>query len=833
MIPAKHNAGPRSFLTTLSPKVVAGGIVFLLLLALVLFLLHYNSPTSPKTPPPAALQSAVAEKLSTLHGGNRYTIASFVPGKPAGADPLRYNATLTARLSDTLYAPVPAVDYIHNQLHLDTSAERKIEQILAAPGGARIRALAGLDATADTLAATQLVRETAHAGARYDFRATLTARRDPAATATNGWRVDITTLTPQTTLPEGEPLAHFSGRRLLDITRESDLAALRRLLAQSNDALRRVEQARDRYRAELAADTARATAAYLALLAPRTLFTGAAVVANTAAGRARSPSAPKTATKKTTAKRGAPANPALPSPSINISLEIQTLDPASTPARLTALLRTDNSWTDTRRLEGPCSYDIETNTLTLTLSAPAGPALTSTTGDVLANAAAFKITLRLTPDAELTGGPPRGWTTRLARVPDAARDATIAALSATAGKLREATRPGTIYRVSLATPAPAQTAKKNLGAPRDTPSDIEMLLRITAQNPRTHAITATLEDTASDWTRELHGTATDNIFRAAGHPIRLASGAAGSGGTGVPPVGLSDMDVPPMQNTTLSSTPQKLTGGTPVPPDPTNATQRITLALRFSATDARALEGTLQTTAPFAITLAPADENYLAQVAAQKTERLRNAAEQARLDHLATHPTLDTLPPADGAYLWRADTGLWLPLPRNDARVARSTMQKIGGIWNAARSLVAKRADKQDTGTLTFEGAAPPPIAPADATASQPIILAYRGPMKIYAGVPPGRIPIEVAPLETKTPAGKRASVRTAELERLGDAAATFGAAAIAATIERPAAPATAAANNNNNIYLVRITRPLPPGRYALAAPDQPFEFEVRGELSR
>jgi len=783
MSAAKHNTGTgfgatagggaRGSLFASKRRLMAlaliGGGALLLVAAVVGILVFFSTP---KTPPPAALQAAVAEKLAAIYGG-RYTIAAFNPSPPEnansadGAFRYGYSATLAIRLADTLYEQVPAVDYIQNQMRLDTSAERKIEQILAGPGGARIRELAGLDDASDTLATTQLVRETARAGARYEIRATLTARRDTASPATGGWRVDVTALTSQTPLPGGEPLARLTGRRLLDITRESDLATIRRLVAQSNDALRRVEQARDRYNAALAAGIGRVTDTYLALLAPGTLFTGTATLPR-----------PRAAV-------------------IGMSLEIKTLNRDA--ARITALLRTDNSWNDARLLEGSCAYDIATNALILNLTAPAGPALISASGDVLSDGNVHLVQMRFS-GAELIGVSPAsapapgakpaagfaiGWACRLARVPDSARDATLATLNANARKLADATRPGAVYRVQLGA---------NAGANLQIPA--EMLLRITASNPATRALAATLEDTASDWTRDLRGEADDNIFRAAGHPIRLASADAADNAAA-------------------------------------NTAPPIALNLHFSATDARVLEGTLQPLAsaaapslPFAIpdsptngeiavTLTPAGKQYLAQVAAQKSEILRQAAEQARLDHLATHPDLDTLPPADGAYLWRA--GTWLPLPRNGARVVHSTLQKIGGFFGAALSLVKTRSDKQDTGTLTFEGSVPPPAT----AAAQVIILAYRGPMKTYAGTdtPAGRIPIEIAPLEIKN----NGRLRTAELTRLGDSAATFGATAIDSTVERPETPAAA-----GNIYLVRVTRTLSPGRYALAAPDQPFEFEVR-----
>jgi hypothetical protein len=414
-------------------------------------------------------------------------------------------------------------------MRLDTSAERKIEQILATPDAPRIRQLAGLNAPAGMLADTQLLRETARAATRYEFRATLTAR--PDASAPSGWQLEIPTRTaqPQTPLPDGAPLSHHTARRLLDITRESDLAALRRHIAQNNDTLRRLEQARDRHQAELAA----------------------------------------------------------------------------------------------------------------------GTAPTTTTSQPLVATGTVAITSRLSPDATPTGGLPNTKDARLTSVPGATTSATTSATLA---------------------------------------------------------------------------TTTDRLHNA---------------------------------------------------------------------------------------TLPLADEQHLAQVATQKTGDQHQIEIQTHLHHIAANPDLDTLPQADGAYLWRA--GLWLPLPRNDARITRSTLRNILG------AVLPRDKTRQDIGTLAFEGTVQPPIAFITAPIQTPVILAYRGPMKIYAGVPAGRIPIEVAPLKSTNTARRRA----AKLERAGASAATFGAAAGPATVTQPRAPRT-------NIYLVRVTQPLSPGRHVLAAPDQPFEFEVR-----
>jgi hypothetical protein len=761
-----------------------------------------------KTPPPAALETAAAETLRNRYGG-LYTLAHLTPGpaldrpppKPETTSPIQpasdnpvspispvspietapapdghvhYIATITARLSEALYSPVNTADYIARELKFDTSVERKTGEIINGPGGVRIRELAGINANinvnvgADSPASMRLIRETARTGARVEMRAHIEASR-----TRSGWQINIASLTPKTPLPEGEPLGTFSGR-LLDVTRESDLATLRRLAAQAGETLRRVEAARDRYRSELAASASRLIAAALTQLTPGTLYSGKA----TLPGLRTTP---------------------------NLCLEITSLDRAASTLR--ANLRADSSWIATRPLEGRYACDSDTGIFTLTFSANRGVPLADTADLVIVSADPFRITLRL--DGAGLSGDTGAWSCKLARVPDAGRNAAMTIFGAAEHKLLDATRPGFVYRVLTA------------GEP-------DLLLRFQTQDTATGALTATIENARDPWKRELQGTLTAGPARVNDFPLRLLS-TLDPAQTSVPPIGLSVR----LENGNIFKGSMRMRDTQPVtlePADPRYLAELESLA-REREEQERAVEQDIAARQNAATEQDIASgQNATATVASpgnvsrptppSRPTRPARPAPPVIAPPVATVPvtTADTsappplvlpAPPApEGAYIW--DETAWKPLPVNNARIVRSTLQKAGGIWKSTVSLIKTRPEKQETGTLTFDGAETPP-----AVFRHDVTIAFRGAFETYAGTPAGKFPIEVVQLEIKSKGRKR----IAELNRLGAAAATFGKKSEPIVVERSVTA--------SDLYIIRVRRHLPTGRYALHAPGHSFEFEI------
>jgi len=154
------------------------------------------------------------------------------------------------------------------------------------------------------------------------------------------------------------------------------------------------------------------------------------------------------------------------------------------------------------------------------------------------------------------------------------------------------------------------------------------------------------------------------------------------------------------------------------------------------------------------------------------------------------------------AYAWVWKDNQWTLIPRNEARVLHGE-RKFG---------------KQLTGTLTIDGCYDVPIV-----SGQNVILLFRklGDFKTYAGLPANQSGIEVTKLDVKDGPRKGQLIRTAQLERLGESAATFVNITEPLTVQK-------LTRQDGVFHAVQVNRPLPPGRYALYLPDRAFEFEVR-----
>ena len=155
------------------------------------------------------------------------------------------------------------------------------------------------------------------------------------------------------------------------------------------------------------------------------------------------------------------------------------------------------------------------------------------------------------------------------------------------------------------------------------------------------------------------------------------------------------------------------------------------------------------------------------------------------------------------AWVWNAPTQAWTLIPRNEARVL------------GAASFEPKR---QLVGTLTIDGCYDVPVV-----SGQNVILLFRkkSAFKTYAGLPAGQSGIEVTRLDVRDGPRKGQLIRTAQLERLGESAATF------VNVTEPLAVQTLK-RQDGVFYAVRVMRALPAGRYALYLPDRAFEFEVK-----
>ena len=156
------------------------------------------------------------------------------------------------------------------------------------------------------------------------------------------------------------------------------------------------------------------------------------------------------------------------------------------------------------------------------------------------------------------------------------------------------------------------------------------------------------------------------------------------------------------------------------------------------------------------------------------------------------------------AYAWAWDTPAqaWRLLPRNEARILDH----------------GQDSDKQLTGTLWIDGDFEVPVV-----SGRDVLLLFRkkGEFQRFEGLPATESGIEVARLDVRDGNKKGQLIRTARLQRWGEAAATLGARREPLTVWK-------FPRKDGVFHVVRVDRVLPPGRYALYLPDRAFEFEVR-----
>ncbi|OAM87738.1 hypothetical protein OH491_08090 [Termitidicoccus mucosus] len=842
----------------------------------------------PGKAPDAEVWRAAAAEFASEHG---LALVSFSesPVRPAGATrpgEAENRGRAVTKLPGALYEPVEARAYLADELKLDVSVPEKIERLLAGPGATRIQQLAGVDPKDNgSLGSLSLVRETAPAGARIEFDVTM------SATLTNaGWRAHVTGSAPVTAAPGGRPLGEFDGR-VLDVSRESDVEQIRRIVSRGGETLARLEKARAQFYAELEAGGDRALEKVAGQFRAGAFFLG--TLAHDPSGEnSKSPnhkSQTITGAEASQWNAGAAGMSPRPEPAgdiadknvrapenggaedeLGVSVEVTGVNAAE--RTLTALLRTENGWSDSRAMTGRFSSDPATGLPLLTLESDAAQAARGA-GPLVGDEAALRLEFAAQADA-LTSRI-AGWQGNLRLLADAARVSAIARLRAAEGRLRAEFASG---RVFLASARPTA----------DGGAHEEFLLRIKKLDTN-GALEAVLESATNHWTRTVRGGLVANRHRAAGRPLRLESGAA-ERVPGAARMGLLGADGFSLafgeEGGAFSA--RTADGGTvtlaPASPRDVAAVARRraelrelaflvvregaaydgTLArdggagervrLRFDRVDTltgevsavldslawpgarRALRGAVEPGAG-ALVLETGDDGA-AKGGANARESwfggggafvfdldlsLREIAGRSRgqwwsLAFPVSGGRATVLPsdrwPADaGAHVW-AD-GQWRALPANNGRVKRSLLQKTGRAADTVLSWVwlgSKDEEGSAAGTLVFDGDTPAPAVPGAG-----VTLLFRGALARPANVGEEWPLLEVAPLEMKKAGADRKVAMvtvTKDFASAGDRRET--------TVMEELEP---------GVTLLRVGRSLPPGRYAFyaaGAGGAAYEFEVR-----
>jgi len=344
---------------------------------------------------------------------------------------------------------------------------------LATAAGAHLLELAKLgEPPADPLALV-LLEQSATAGVSIEATGQLTATR-----GSDGWKLEVSPGDFTPALPLGKPRANHPEKALLVADPAfaktlADTVAARIAFAEKLDAAR--IQVAEQLRQERDARQS----ALLVAIQPGVLFLG----------------------------RAEPlAEGAEPAP--GLVLEIATVKANS--RQVTALLRNEGDWTDTRTFAGTWETDADFTALQLPLATRLGQAIAES-GPLLSLHEAWTIELTLDPKGRLTGRSPTHKYT-FDRVPSADLERTRTDLSAAHEAALAATRPGTAYRGTVTVKSGSEAAPA--------------LLRFTRQDNGGAKLEAEIELLAQPGRpRSFRGFVATNPHRTGDRPIRLASDA--------------------------------------------------------------------------------------------------------------------------------------------------------------------------------------------------------------------------------------------------------------------------------------------------------------------
>jgi len=239
----------------------------------------------------------------------------------------------------------------------------------------------------------------------------------------------------------------------------------------------------------------------------------------------------------------------------------------------------------------------------------------------------------------------------------------------------------------------------------------------------------------------------------------------------------------------------------------TTAPAVTTMSAAYSAPAAPAIRAAAP--APAARLVPAAPVQVIAPPAPAKPARLTSTAMSTGVItggiNIPGVPTLPVIIPYFDAkaYAWVCDTPTqaWRLIPRNEARVLDHTNYR----------------GKQLIGELRIDGNYDVPVV-----SGRDVLLLFRKEtdFKTYAGLPAGESGFEVVKLDVKDGYRKGQLIRTAQLQRLGESAATFGDKREPITVQK-------LTRIDGVFHAIRVNRALPAGRYALYLPDRAFEFEV------
>jgi hypothetical protein len=480
---------------------------------------------------------------------------------------------------------------------------------------------------------------------------------------------------------------------------------------------------------------------------------------------------------------------------IRITLEIASSSAGS--SHLTALLRNDGGWADTRLFQGEWSVPSDSDTCTIMLRSGRDDRITSA-GPLLEDNREVAVTLQVRPDGTASGVPDN-W--QLRRVDAADITAVKAGFSRAIGPALAATKPGLLYR---------GTVTSQVRGTNET-----LVLRFTAQDPDGVRVEASLESmTVASWARVFRGSVVDNTYRAGSTPIRLRSldSARIAQAPTTSMLALATGNDSVALNLRVDGT--RLTG------QDGHFTYVFELAEPGWAPPGSALSGQ-----PSAGSSGSAASSQQSATSGQPSAIAGSSSfnsQPSPFNSGAPAPAGRALPPFPGtvgAYVL-SDDGQWLPLPRNNGRIVQSAVQKANAFFgwlNQAEAKIAgtKVPDQNEvTGQWMFDGTTPVPVVSGD-----DVVVIYAGPLVISPSLLAKYPQLAMEPLMEMAPlwvldSGVRAVPLTSPVKNIYG----FGPLRVPVTLERPTLAIT----------LMHCTTRLPARHYAVACGDTGYEFAVQ-----
>lgn len=468
-----------------APKSIRNGsfVNFVTICIIAVLTLFATQGCGPAKPSSDSVEGAVASHFEKM--GFKVTNYSTIKtghALKAGSEVIKdVQAAVTATPLQNLYEVVDTANYVRHELKADPVTSTKIATILTSAGAKRLLDTANVSAQDPLdLGKVVLMRKIASPGDTYVFKMNFAAGKDQS-----GWAIDqpmFSNIAPA--LPEYQR-GFAQDNNHYEITNPADVEKLRSLLAQNNATLAALHKA-----AQTLLEQA------VAQLPPGAIFTG------TLTGNTNSPfNIGNAASGWDYGVLNRSQNSDEP-----LGITVQMLESNTTAKTVSVLLRTSNSWSDTRTADGVITTDSVSYLPMLTLTSDSDAALKNT-GPITGDMATIRIPLIVKGDM-LSAKIGKDTLLQLTRVPDTNRDTAIAKLKEREEALRKSIAENSVYIFNL------------IGADSRPPE--KYLMRI-GKLSSDGTFELKIENTQNSLVRFFIGTLDTNAFRSKGFPLRISS----------------------------------------------------------------------------------------------------------------------------------------------------------------------------------------------------------------------------------------------------------------------------------------------------------------------